>query len=938
MKKLIAILLSFAIMISCVSGLAIQAETEDSCFTPDGITVGNTLSSIPTWMTFNVAYGDKATDGYIAKINSNYNTSASTGNIYIKLPSSIWDTSISKLDFSFKCTDGTWGTRGNYVYLAPSLSNFSSNGIAVKNWFSFGEAGTTLTIDLSLDTYANAVSGKYCYLILSNGGVANYYTGTEMLLTDVLVYSGEVIYPKATFKGASTGDFEITADSNFQVTLPTATVENGNFLGWTLDGNTLLKEGNTVALTKDLTYYAVSDVKAAQTTPDAPTLNSKTDSSVTLNAVTNCEYSIDGEIWQESTLFENLRASTEYTFYQRYKGNLLYDVSDKSIGLQVTTDSEQTVFEFEAENTYNSAVVGTVKTASYSDSGSSTNYTYVAHDESSINVDDSIEYTFSGLNPGSYLIDIYARCTATRSTYSLTAYDSSNDNQDLGSVNFADWYNQYRVSGYQYYCKSTLATKAIVSKGNSLTLKFTVSTAGSSGSCIDKFVLTKSDEEATVIIDGNEQVWNQNTYLTLPDDDNIVAYYDQDKNYYKPSSDILITGNKTLTSIRADLETSKGAQMRINSVNGLRFLSQISKEQIKTLEEAGFTIKAKGTLIARKNVVGRQDHLTFERRTFIGDDFDCIDIRYATDAFFNNGDDYIEIAGSIINIKEKNLNKEFFGRGYMIFTNGKFDKTIYASTVDDGARSICEVAKKAKADSSYYNALLDEEKEIIDNYASKYSVPTIKYVASTFDDGPDGLNTPPVLEVLEDLDMKATFFMIASNLDRYNSRSGATPAQNVEAGKMVVAAGHQVESHSYYHNYMTAEKYTPEVIKAEMQQADDTLKQYLGVETTHYFRPPAIMVNQTMYDSIDKIFICGIGNDDGGWATTKEHMIEGLLNNAADGVIFLQHDNHPSQPEVMKTVVPQLRDQGYVFVTLDELFAIKGVTPSLGKMYSTVSN
>ena len=90
MKKLTAILLSFAIMISFVSGLAIQAETEESYFTPQGITVGNTLGSIPTWMTFDITYGDKATDGYIAKINSNYNTSASSGNIYIKLPSSIW--------------------------------------------------------------------------------------------------------------------------------------------------------------------------------------------------------------------------------------------------------------------------------------------------------------------------------------------------------------------------------------------------------------------------------------------------------------------------------------------------------------------------------------------------------------------------------------------------------------------------------------------------------------------------------------------------------------------------------------------------------------------------------------------------------------------------------------------------------------------------------
>lgn len=937
MKKLTAILLGFAILISCASGLTIQAEPEDNYFTPDGITVGNTISSIPAWMSFDVVYGDKSADGYIAKINSNYNTSASTGNIYIKLPGSIWDNPITKISYKFKTTEGTWGTRGNYVYLAPSLSNFSSNGIKIQNWFSFGDTEKTLTIDLSLDTYAKAVSGKYCYLILSNGGVKNYYTATEMMLTDVMVYSGEITYPKATFKGAATGDFEITADSNFQVTLPTATVENGSFLGWTLDGTSLLKQGNTVTLSKDLTYYAVSDVKAAQNAPVAPTLSEKTDTSVTLNTVENCEYSSDGEYWQDSTLFENLRANTEYTFYQRYKGNLLYDVSEKSSGLTVTTDSEQTVFEFEAENTYNSNVVGTVKQASYSDSGSSANFTYVAHDESSITVGDSIEYTFSGLAPGSYLIEILARCTATRSTYALTACDSGNISQDLGSVNFAEWYTEHRVSGYQYYCKSTLAEKAIVSKGNTLTIKFTVSAAGTSGSCIDKFVLTKSDSEARVVIDGNEKTCDKNTYFTLPKVDNIVAYCDQDNNYYEPDSEILITGDLTLTSLKADLQAQKGAQIRLNYVSGLRFLSQIPNEQLDALKQAGFTIKAKGTLIARKNVVGRQDHLTFERRSFGDDDFDCMDVRYTVDEFFSSDGDYSVIAGSIIDIKEGNLNKEFFGRGYIIFTNGEFDRTIYAATIDDGARSICEVARMATADTAYYNTLAKDKQEILDSYAAKYSVPTIKYVASTFDDGPDGLNTPPVLEVLEDLDMKATFFMIASYLDRYNSRSGATPAQNVEAGKMVVAAGHQVESHSYYHNYMTAEKYTPEVIKAEMKLADDTLREYLGVETTHYFRPPAIMVNQTMYDSIDKVFICGIGNDDGGWATTKEHMIEGLLNNAADGVIFLQHDNHPSQPEVMKEVVPRLRDQGYVFVTLDELFAVKGVTPSLGKMYSTVS-
>lgn len=78
--------------------------------------------------------------------------------------------------------------------------------------------------------------------------------------------------------------------------------------------------------------------KAAQTCP-APTLSSATTNSLTLNAVDNAEYSMDGKVWQDSPVFKNLDAGTGYTLYQRLKatedGN--YDVSP-AVSAQFSTE------------------------------------------------------------------------------------------------------------------------------------------------------------------------------------------------------------------------------------------------------------------------------------------------------------------------------------------------------------------------------------------------------------------------------------------------------------------------------------------------------------------------------------------------------------------------------------------------------------------------
>lgn len=75
--------------------------------------------------------------------------------------------------------------------------------------------------------------------------------------------------------------------------------------------------------------------------PQAPVLESKTNNSVTLAANDIYEYSMDGETWQDSSIFSDLSADTVYTFYQRVKANEITVASEFSEGLTISFKSWQ---------------------------------------------------------------------------------------------------------------------------------------------------------------------------------------------------------------------------------------------------------------------------------------------------------------------------------------------------------------------------------------------------------------------------------------------------------------------------------------------------------------------------------------------------------------------------------------------------------------------
>mgnify|MGYP002516010298 FL=1 len=93
-----------------------------------------------------------------------------------------------------------------------------------------------------------------------------------------------------------------------------------------------------------------------------------------------------------------------------------------------------------------------------------------------------------------------------------------------------------------------------------------------------------------------------------------------------------------------------------------------------------------------------------------------------------------------------------------------------------------------------------------------------------------------------------------------------------------------------------------------------------------------------MFDNIDLTFISGIGIEDWVPSVPAEERAKRMLDIAADGVIYLLHDfvGNDATVQALDIAIPQLKAQGYQFVTVPELFKAKNITSERNKIYSNV--
>ena len=202
-----------------------------------------------------------------------------------------------------------------------------------------------------------------------------------------------------------------------------------------------------------------------------------------------------------------------------------------------------------------------------------------------------------------------------------------------------------------------------------------------------------------------------------------------------------------------------------------------------------------------------------------------------------------------------------------------------------------------------------------------------KYIALTFDDGPNTTTTNQILDLLEEYNVKATFFLIGNNINDESAKSV----------KRAFDMGCEIANHSKTHSYM--DKMTADEMKEEIQYVSDKIFEITG-QREKYFRPPYIAVSDSMFNNIDLTFINGTGCNDWDAKVTAEKRFIIMKMRAKDGAIFLLHDaeGNDNTVEMLKSLIPYLLDEGYQLVTLSELFEAKGVTTdgTDKKIYSVV--
>lgn len=188
-----------------------------------------------------------------------------------------------------------------------------------------------------------------------------------------------------------------------------------------------------------------------------------------------------------------------------------------------------------------------------------------------------------------------------------------------------------------------------------------------------------------------------------------------------------------------------------------------------------------------------------------------------------------------------------------------------------------------------------------------------KYIALSFDDGPNTTITPKVLDVLEENGVKASFFVIGQNITK----------ESAAVMQRAAAMGCTIENHSLTHQHMS--HFDEKTIKDEIAKTDALVEKYVG-RTPKFFRPPYIDHNQLMHDSIAKIFISGVGCNDWVKEVTAEQRLETMLKTIKDGDIFLLHDfeGNENTVEALRKLIPEMKSRGFTFVTIPELFEIRG--------------
>ena len=200
-----------------------------------------------------------------------------------------------------------------------------------------------------------------------------------------------------------------------------------------------------------------------------------------------------------------------------------------------------------------------------------------------------------------------------------------------------------------------------------------------------------------------------------------------------------------------------------------------------------------------------------------------------------------------------------------------------------------------------------------------------KQVYLTFDDGPTRAITPQILDILNQYNVKATFFVLGRNVDLYP-----------DLIQREYNEGHYIANHGYTHEYSKIYR-SKDTTFEEYAQTENSIKNALGNPdfNTYLFRFPGGSNGgryesvkreaRAMFDSYGIAYTnwnCLTGDAEG--KNTAEDCFNEMIRTKGDqnSIILLMHDaaNKQQTVEALPSIIQYYIDNGYTFKTFYEIY------------------
>ena len=184
-----------------------------------------------------------------------------------------------------------------------------------------------------------------------------------------------------------------------------------------------------------------------------------------------------------------------------------------------------------------------------------------------------------------------------------------------------------------------------------------------------------------------------------------------------------------------------------------------------------------------------------------------------------------------------------------------------------------------------------------------------KEIAISFDDGPATSYTPQILQLLQQDNIKATFFCIGNRI-----------AGNENILQQIIADGHIIGNHSYSHHFWF-DMFSSKKMLDDLRMMDEELKRVTGLQPK-LFRPPYGVTNPNLKKAILSGNYTPVGWSVRSMDTVikdEKKLLDKINRSIKPGAVFLFHDTSATTLHILPAFIKEVKNSGYQIITLDKL-------------------